>query len=304
MIDAAERDGLLQTGRHDRRTDLGQHRRRPGHRRRAARLPVHLRDDRQGRAGEDRVAAGVRRRGRRVPGRGRALTIRSRTTRSPSGWCRRRRARSARTSTRTSGTRWAHEHTTGPEIWRQTAGRITHFVAGVGTGGTITGVGRYLKSKNPAVQIVGADPAGSVYSGRLGPAVSRRGHRRGLLADDVRPDARRRGHPDQRRGQLPDGPPRHRRRRASSSAGPAAPPSRPRSRSARTSTADDLVVVLIPDSGRGYLSRVFDDDWMAGFGFLHSECRTVADVDPSARRRRPAARVRESRRHGARGGRT
>src|SRR5206468_9375949 len=59
----------------------------------------------------------------------------------------------------------AHERTTGPELWRQTAGRITHFVAGIGTGGTITGVSRYLKAQNPSVQIVGADPEGSVYSG-------------------------------------------------------------------------------------------------------------------------------------------
>src|ERR1700687_5027103 len=62
----------------------------------------------------------------------------------------------------------AHEQTTGPEVWNQTRGRGTHFVAGVGTGGTITGVGRFLKAQNPGVQIVGADPSGSVYSGGTG----------------------------------------------------------------------------------------------------------------------------------------
>ncbi|HWB35427.1 MAG TPA: pyridoxal-phosphate dependent enzyme, partial [Rugosimonospora sp.] len=61
-----------------------------------------------------------------------------------------------------------HERSTGPEIWRQTDGRVTHFVAGVGTGGTITGVARYLKAQNPDVQIVAADPEGSVYSGGTG----------------------------------------------------------------------------------------------------------------------------------------
>src|SRR5437764_14112547 len=58
----------------------------------------------------------------------------------------------------------AHEATTGPEVWQQTDGRITHFVAGMGTGGTISGVGRVLKRHNPLVQVVGADPLGSIYS--------------------------------------------------------------------------------------------------------------------------------------------
>src|SRR3954471_17964136 len=63
----------------------------------------------------------------------------------------------------------AHYNTTGPELWRQTDGRITHFVVGVGTGGTVSGAGRYLKEQNPRVQIVGADPEGSLYTGDIHP---------------------------------------------------------------------------------------------------------------------------------------
>src|SRR2546429_475805 len=63
----------------------------------------------------------------------------------------------------------AHYRTTGPEIWEQTEGRVDVFVAGMGTGGTISGVARYLKEKKPSVQIVGADPEGSIYSGPVHP---------------------------------------------------------------------------------------------------------------------------------------
>src|ERR1041385_5744483 len=66
-------------------------------------------------------------------------------------------------------------HSTGPELWEQTKGRITHFVAGMGTGGTITGAGRYLKKMNERIQVVGADPVGSILkhykeTGQIGEA--------------------------------------------------------------------------------------------------------------------------------------
>ena len=104
---------------------------------------------------------------------------------------------------------WAHEHSTGPEIWRQTAGRVTHFVAGVGTGGTITGVGRYLKAQDPGIQIVGADPEGSVYSGGSGRPYLVEGIGEDFWPTTYDPLARRPGGAGQRRGQLPHGPPGH-----------------------------------------------------------------------------------------------
>ncbi|MEY2432526.1 MAG: cystathionine beta-synthase, partial [Acidimicrobiaceae bacterium] len=172
---------------------------------------------------------------------------------------------------------WAHEHSTGPELWRQTAGRITHFVAGVGTGGTITGVARYLKAQNPAVQIVGADPAGSVYSGGSGRPYLVEG-----IGEDFWPTTYDRSLVDQVVA-ISDEDSFLMARRVTAEEGILIGGSGGTAVAAaleigRTLAADDLVVVLIPDSGRGYLSRVFDDDWMAGYGFLRSEGRTVADV--------------------------
>jgi len=164
----------------------------------------------------------------------------------------------------------AHEKTTGPELWRQTAGRITHFVAGAGTCGTITGVGRYLKRQNPAVQVIAADPEGSVFSGGSGrpylvegvgedffPAAWDRD-----LLDDVIPISDEESFLTARRVSRDEG------ILIGGSGGMAVAAAL---QVAKRAGPDDLVVVLNPDSGRGYLSRIFDDEWMAGFGFLR-EC--------------------------------
>jgi cystathionine beta-synthase len=172
---------------------------------------------------------------------------------------------------------WAHEQTTGPEVWRQTAGRITHFVAGVGTGGTITGVARYLKAQSPAVQIVGADPAGSVYSGGSGRPYLVEGIGEDFwpttydpsLVDRVVPITDEDSFLMARRVTCEEG------LLIGGSGGTAVAAAL---EVGRDLGPDDLVVVLIPDSGRGYLSRVFDQDWMAGYGFLRGGEHTVADV--------------------------
>jgi cystathionine beta-synthase len=172
---------------------------------------------------------------------------------------------------------WAHKKTTGPEVWRQTAGRITHFVAGVGTGGTITGVARYLKAQNPVVQIVGADPAGSVYSGGSGRPYLVEGIGEDFwpttydpsLVDRVVPITDEDSFLMARRVTCEEG------LLIGGSGGTAVAAAL---EVGRDLGPDDLVVVLIPDSGRGYLSRVFDQDWMAGYGFLRAGEHTVADV--------------------------
>ncbi len=171
----------------------------------------------------------------------------------------------------------AHYRTTGAEIWRQTDGKITHFVAGVGTGGTISGVARYLKEQNPDVQIVAADPEGSVFSGGSGRPYLVEGvgedfwpvtfdptlvDRTIAISDaDSFGTARR---VSREEGLLIGG-----------SCGTAVAAAL---KVAAECTGDHLVVVLIPDSGRGYLSTVFNDDWMATYGFVTSDGPVVGDV--------------------------
>jgi cystathionine beta-synthase len=164
----------------------------------------------------------------------------------------------------------SHEKTTGPEIWRQTAGRVTHFVAGAGTCGTITGVARYLKRVGPAVQVVAADPEGSVFSGGSGRPYLIEG-----VGEDFFPEAWDPSVLDQVVACSDEEAYLMARQVAKeegillgSSGGLAVAAA---IKVARDLPADALVVVLIPDSGRGYLSRVFNDEWMATYGFLR-EC--------------------------------
>jgi cystathionine beta-synthase len=183
----------------------------------------------------------------------------------------------------------AHLHTTGPEIWEQTEGRITHFVAGVGTGGTISGVGRYLKEASGGrVRIIAADPENSTYSGGDGSPyyVESIGHfLHPETAEDVWPES---FHPDvvDRFEQVSDRDSLEAVRRLARADGLLAGPSSGTAvaaalRVARELGPSDLVVVLLPDSGRSYLSKVFSDDWMRQWGFLEEplgETPLVADV--------------------------
>ena len=155
----------------------------------------------------------------------------------------------------------AHYHSTGPEIWRDTAGRVTAFVAGIGTGGTISGTGRYLKEQNPNIKIIGADPPGSVYSGDtpkpykvegIGMDAFPENYNQNIVDEVIRIDDSASFHWSRRlareEGILVGG-------SAGTALGAALT-------YARRLTPDDVVVVLLPDTGRGYLSKQFNDTWM------------------------------------------
>ncbi|WP_067435809.1 cystathionine beta-synthase [Nocardioides jensenii] len=179
----------------------------------------------------------------------------------------------------------SHYETTGPEIWKQTEGRITHFVAGVGTGGTISGIGRYLKEQNPAVQVVGADPAGSVYSGGSGRPYLVEG-----VGEDFWPETYDRDIAD-RIIEVSDADSFAFTRRLAreeallvgGSSGMAAFAAKQLAAElAAEGRTDAVIVVLLPDSGRGYLTKVFNDEWLGQYGFASgsedADRRTVGEV--------------------------
>ncbi len=155
-----------------------------------------------------------------------------------------------------------HYRTTGYEIWEQTEGKITAFVAGAGTGGTISGVGRYLKEQNPEVKIIGADPEGSILSGDspkpwkvegIGEDFVPKTLNSQLVDEWIRVGDTEAFHIARslarREGMLLGG--------SSGTAVAAA------LRYARRLTSEHLVVALCADTGRNYLSKFFDDDWLA-----------------------------------------
>ena len=205
----------------------------------------------------------------------------------------------------------AHYRTTGPEIWQQTAGRVKAFVAGMGTGGTISGTARYLKEQNPDVKIIGVDPVGSLLYdtwrlGRVPDEPFLKTYKIEGIGEDFLPSTMDLSLIDEvvQAGDKESFVMTRRLVReeglfAGGSCGSAVC-GLLKSSIVRALDPDDLVVVIFPDSGTRYLSKVFDDEWMREYGFLESAWgeTSVADILKTKVRRpliaaSPSDRMRE-----------
>ena len=172
----------------------------------------------------------------------------------------------------------AHYLTTGPELWAQTEGKITHFVVGVGTGGTVSGAGKFLKEKNPRIQIIGADPEGSLYTGDIHP------YKVEGIGEDFYPGTFDAGLVD-RWMRVSDRDSFLTARRLTREEGILVGGSSGTAMFAALEIAKELdqsamIVVLFADSGRSYLSKMYNDEWMRQNGYLqrYPVHATVLDV--------------------------
>lgn len=161
----------------------------------------------------------------------------------------------------------AHEKTTGPEIWEQTAGKITHYVSGIGTGGTISGVAHYLRKRKPDIVVVGADPEGSIYSGDTAKSYKVEGIGEDFLPAtvDLKAIDRIERVSDKDSFLMARRVCREEGLLVGGSSGTACVAAM---RVARELPPDAVMVVLLPDNGRGYMSKIFNDEWMRANGFL------------------------------------
>lgn len=178
----------------------------------------------------------------------------------------------------------AHYQTTGPELWEQTAGKITHFVAGMGTGGTISGVGRYLKERKSSVRIIGADPVGSILKHYHDTHEMSEPHTYKIegVGEDFIPTATDFSVIDEviSCGDR-DGLNMTRRLAREESifvGGSGGMAVWVALEVARRAGPDDLVVVLLPDTGERYLSKVHNDEWMRDNHLLDPSVTRVQDV--------------------------